>query len=394
MKDSTGLLELAQGVQPWVVDIRRHLHQHPEVRWKEDKTLDYILKQVGELDRFGVTARTFKGGLVVDYDPDYQTSKPRLLFRADVDALPIQEETGLPFASLNLGVSHACGHDTHAAMLLGAMKVILEGEVVPTCAIRFVFQRAEENPIDQSGGSKLVEEGVLADVDEAHALHIWSPGTNGAFISKPGPFLANSGRIKVNITCKGGHVAEPHKGSNAVEIGADVVLAMRQAGTRILGLNEPISLVPAVFEAGKSSNVRPGHAELWFALRNFLAKDRLDAFKAAITAMIGQVIGQYADASFTIEFFDGHPALSNSPAIYQHVLGLLEDAGQQTELTESQFGGEDFAHYLECQGGVPGGMWMLGAKQEGSGNHHQASFNPDESVFWRGVLFWLLLATR
>ncbi|MEK7463627.1 MAG: M20 family metallopeptidase [Patescibacteria group bacterium] len=397
--NTAALIATAQETQQYVVGIRQHLHQYPEVRWEEEKTLIYIRHQIGQLlaDIAGFDAKAhvveLKGGLVVDVN--INPSFDRILLRSDVDALPgIQEATGLPFASKISGKMHACGHDTHAAMLLGALKAIAEGKVQPKHNLRFVFQRAEENPLTESGGASLVKEGVLNGISEAHALHIWADGKAGSFIGKAGNFTANSDRVKVTIKCNGGHVAFPENGTSAVDIGADIVVAMRGLAVRTIGPNRPVSLAPAVFQSGEGSNVLPAGAELWFACRNYLLPAERSKFHATVKKHIETVATQYADAVVTVEVINGHPVMANSQGAYDETLQLLQAAGQTTETMEPSLGGEDFAWYSQSQGGVPSSMWMLGANQPGCGGHHKSTFNPDESVFWKGVLFWLLIATK
>ncbi|MCP4544319.1 MAG: amidohydrolase, partial [Chloroflexi bacterium] len=184
-------------MQPWVVDIRHHLHQIPELCWEEEETLALIRQQIDGIkanaqrsQRPLVNVHQAKGGIWVDVTFDQDLD--RVLLRADVDAIPIQEQTGLSFSSQNAGIMHACGHDAHAAMLLGALKALLENDIPVTHNLRFVFQRAEENPLKASGGATLVGEGVLKGVTEAHALHIWAASEPGVFLSRPGPMMANS----------------------------------------------------------------------------------------------------------------------------------------------------------------------------------------------------------
>ncbi len=396
---TTHLISTAQAMQPYVVDIRRTLHRIPELRWQEERTLAFIRQQIEQIIRQtdkaihpDIRLHIARGGLWVDVT--YNETWSRCLLRADVDALPIQEQTGLPFASQTDGLMHACGHDTHAAMLLGAFKAMLTSDRHPTRNLRFVFQRAEENPLTESGGAVLVEEGVLAGVSEAHALHIWSTSEAGLFLSRPGPAMANSDRLKIVIRCQGGHVAHPEQGVNAIDIGTDIQCALRGLDTRLLGPHEPVSLVPAIFQAGQASNTLPAEAELWFAVRNVLPPARRTAFHQALTQTIETIAARYADASVEVTPIYGHPALVNSPACYEAVKAQLESAEQRCAEIPLSMGGEDFAHYLEEQGGVPGSIWFLGAWQAGTGGHHTPTFNPDEAVFWRGVLFWLLLSYR
>lgn len=392
---NTAIIAVAQSMQPYVVEVRRALHQHPEIRWEEKWTLAYIWDQLEDFKLDGLHIYQMKGGLIVDLTVD-ESTPARTLFRADVDALAVTEKTDLPFASQIPGMMHACGHDTHAAMLLGAIKAITEGKVKPTHNIRFVFQRAEENPLDLSGGHALVIDGVLRDVTEAHALHIWATGTTGSFIGRPGNMTCNSDRVKITVTCAGGHVGMPHIGENAISIGCDIVTSLRRFAARTVNANQAISLEPAVFNAGdaKKSNVMPSSVEIWTACRTYFLPKEQQAFHDKLKAHVTNVVAQYPGATVTTEIIPGHPVMTNSAGVYESDVALLKSAGQVTESMEPELGGEDYAWYGESQGGVPSCMWMLGANQPGTGGHHAPTFNPSEEVLWRGTLFWLLLATK
>jgi len=388
---------IAESTREYVREIREFLHQHPGVRFspEETKTLDFIGAKMEDFKLASGRSLYFtpnKGGLVVDVTVN--RSFDRILFRADVDALPMQEETGLSFSSSKPGVSHACGHDVNAAMLLGAMKLICEGKITPKHNLRFVFQRAEENPITESGGTMLVREGVLEDISRVFALHIFTENhaPSGQWQTRRGPFMSNSGRVKIEITCDGGHVAVPNEGSNATEIMADIIVGMRSFAITNLGPLEPTSIVPATASAGEpnASNVRPGSAVLWFSFRHLLSPDKAGKIKATMKTRIEAIVSAYPDAEVKITFFDGHPALRNDPAETQKVMDLLAATGEKDVVEiDPVFGGEDFAHYLNK---VPGTMIFLGAWQEGSGAHHQKNFNPNPAIFWKGVFYWLLLA--
>lgn len=392
------LVVLAQSVQGYVANIRRYLHQHPETRWEEDQTLNFVREEV---DRIGSGLLQqqlgFAGGYVYDLTVR-DDAVDRIVLRADVDALPVTEATGLRFTSAMPGKMHACGHDTHVAMLLGAIKAITKGGVVPRHNLRFVFQRAEENPgtepLAMSGGAKLVCEGVLKDVNRAYGLHIWPNGVAGTFYSRAGAFLGNSGRLKMVLHGKGGHVAQPHRGDNVLRIWYDVMTAFNTIAARRLPPTEPVTVEPVIAKAGTGSNIMPAEGEFWFGVRTMLPRDEHNAFMAAMEEETRTIVSRYPGASVDFTRILGHPSLQNDEDNFGTVRRILTDAGQPVEVHEPLLGGEDFAHYLDRKHkGVPGSFWLLGAHQEGTGDCHAPTFNPDESVFWNGVLFWLLLAT-
>ena len=203
--------------------------------------------------------------------------------------------------------------------------------------------------------------------------------------------MANSDRLKVEITCNGGHVMNPHKGSNAIDIGVRICQALEGFALRNLGPNEPISLVPAIFQSGTASNIRPNKAELWFAVRNMLDEYYRDHFRQLLEQEIYAIATCYAGADLKVTYVRGHPALINDPQSFEKVQGILQGAGFETKTQEPNFGGEDFAYYLQQ---VPGSFWYLGAQNpDGSGGHHTSTFNPLEEEMEKGVAFWLLLAT-
>jgi amidohydrolase len=169
-----------------------------------------------------------------------------------------------------------------------------------------------------------------------------------------------------------------------------VCAALRGFGLRTLGPRETISLVPAIVRAGTASNIRPDTAELWFAVRNFLDAERRQAFETALVREVEQVVRRYADAVVTVTPVRGHPSLINAATEVEQVGRLLRAEGLETVEDDMRFGGEDFAWYLQAR---PGCFWFLGAQGAGSADHHAPRFNPDPTVFWRGVHYWLILAT-
>jgi metal-dependent amidase/aminoacylase/carboxypeptidase family protein len=301
---------------------RGRLHRIPELRWEETKTLALIEKALLHVraestarrsdERYATMAEPVrcKGGVYVDIaSVSPATGRPdpslrRLLLRADVDGLPVEEPAGNPGRSTHPGKMHACGHDMHAAMLLAFVRVVmmwLPEKVTelspedgpppfPTALpvnLRCVFQRAEENPVTPSGGYVLCnEDGVLEGVDEVYGLHVWAGLPAGHFYSNPSALLANSDRLRVRISCCGGHASAPHGTRNPIDVAADVVAGLRGFDARTLGPMEPSALVPTISSSGSASNVIPERAELWFGVRNFLPRGRREEWNGQLCQQV------------------------------------------------------------------------------------------------------------
>ncbi len=388
----SNLIEVAKSVESYVIEARHRMHKHPETRWETSWTRDFI---EGKVQSMGFEPKMFDGGIVVDIDTIPGGEK--ILCRADFDALPVTEKTGLPYASVSEGKSHACGHDCGTAMLLGTLQAISEHKIQLTKNIRVVFQDAEENPgtdpRPESGGEVLVKEGVLEGVNRAYALHIdnMPESTFGAFRSCSGAMLGNSGRIYFKVNSSGGHVAKPHTGVNALRVVNAIMNQLNTFIARHFDPLQPATLEPAVVNAGKGSNVMPAEAEVWYGFRTMLPRREHEAWATTIE-MEAIAVAASMDAKITdVQLIHGHPALVNDYSAYTDAAVLLMTNGEEVTGMNPLLGGEDFAHYAMR---VPSAMFMLGAHTPNSGgDHHSPTFNPDESVFWKGVHFWLLLAT-
>ncbi len=389
---------LAIDQQDYVIALRRELHRIPETRFETKCTRDVILREIKSLASSCKSSCTFgeahesKGGIVFDIDVPGCTD--RLLFRADFDALLIEEDTGLEFSSVNKGVSHACGHDTHVAMLTGFLKAVSDGDLIPAHNLRIVFQDGEENPgvppETESGGEILVREGVTEGVSRAYTVHVLVDNNSrkGAFISCGGAMLANTGRISMIINSTGGHAGMPDTGVNALRVARAVMDRLDSLRVEIAGSIGDIALEPVILNAGKSSNVMPSRAEIWYSFRSLLPREKHLEISERIVSEIKKT-ALSMNAEIDAVSMPGAPLLINDKDEYERVSKLLNSSGEKAVEIPPMLGGEDFAHYLYR---VPGVMFWLDAGQEGSGNQHTPKFNPDESVMWRGVHFWMLLA--
>ncbi len=390
-KNKNTLSNLAKLEQSYILKVRHDLHQIPELSWQEEKTLKYIkdeiLKFLPQIT-YETTLTERVGGLVLDITIDKNFE--RILFRADVDALPIQEETGLTFASKHPGVMHACGHDMHAAMLLGFLSLFSKNPMLPYKKnLRLVWQRAEETPIVKSGGETLMTEGVFDDVSHVYALHIGSKDPAGLFLSRPGAMMSNPALVTFGIKCTGGHVMHPHIGSNAIDVLTDIHTHLRGFVLRFFGPNEPISFIPSVSKAGGANNIMPNYGTAAYTIRNFLSQRDLTNFIKKLKEKIESIINTYPDSKLDkFHFHKCYPVLVNQPDNFTMVNNILLKNGLDTDYSKLLFSGEDFAYYLKKQ---KGSFWVLGAKQN-EWDHHTSKFSPDESVLWKGCGFWCALA--
>ncbi|MCK4933981.1 MAG: amidohydrolase, partial [Simkaniaceae bacterium] len=378
--------------QEYAVTIRRALHQIPELSFQEEKTLNFIKEEIHQITRnfpYETSLTEKQGGIWLDVtvDPTFK----RILLRSDTDALPIFEEADISFKSKHPGCMHACGHDCHSAMLLGALKALTNKTFIPKNNLRFVWQRAEEVLDIQSGGDLLVQEGVCSDIDSCYALHISSTDQCGLFLSRPEIMMSNAGHLFIEFSCLGGHVMFPQQGANAIDIMTDIHVALRGFELRVLGPNEHIAFVPSISHTGDAVNICPAEGKVCYSVRNFLSPKKLETFLSAIKRRIQSIVDSYSHGKMTkFDFHPGHPTLINPIKNHQLINDTLKNQGFKTALCKPLFSGEDFSYYLNKK---PGSFWLLGAKQGDAYGHHSTKFNPDESVFWQGVAYWLTIAS-
>ncbi len=385
--------DIAKSLEVCTISLRRAFHKIPELSWKEEKTLALLKTELNKIipeSPYSIKIVEAKGGLWVDLTID--PSLPWLLFRSDLDALPIEEDTGLPFSSTHKGCMHACGHDCHTAMLLASFRAIATSMTLSKSNIRFVWQRAEECGENPSGGSLLVQEGVCNNIDFVYGLHISSTLKSNSFYSRKNLVMANSSYIEFTITCSGGHVMRPDLGSNAISLMGDILHHLKGFEKLYFGPDEPLAFVPSIATAGTKSNIRPNSAHFCYAIRNFLSEAKRTAFIKAIKDKLETLTLLYPSASLSsFDFRPGYPALYNDPENHLFIKNALEEQGFQTNETPLLFSGEDFSYYLQQ---TPGSFWCLGAHQEPTHDHHTSKFNPNEAVLWEGVAFWLTIASN
>lgn len=386
------LKRTATDAMQYAIALRRALHQIPELGFEEVQTIAFLTKEIQKwisTSNRNITFHEYKGGLVVNIDIDKHAK--RLLFRADIDGLAIEENTNLPYASKHKGKMHACGHDMHASMLLAAFKEIATSKESITKNLRFVWQRSEERKVDGiSGGEMLIKEGILNEVDEVYALHVLPTLKTGVFCSNLNYLMANTHQFHFSVECKGGHVMNPHIGSNAIDVLTDMQAAAKGFVSRFLSPNEQGLLVPSILKSGNASNVRPCSGSCAFSFRTYISPKRFSEFKLAFYEKLNNVVSCYKDAKISIYTHkEGYPILKNSSECVYNLKLLLESNDEEYRQIEKFFAGEDFAYFLKQKKGAF--VW-LGAGGVNSFDLHTPKFNPDENAMSKGIFFWLLLA--
>jgi amidohydrolase len=367
-----------------VVRWRRHLHRHPELSFEERETADFV---ASTLSRFGglEVSRPVAHGVVARLATG--RPGPTVALRADVDALPIDEESGVEFASSRPGVMHACGHDGHAAMLLGAARELCDSDL-PGGELRFLFQPAEERA--PGGARSLVEAGVMEGVDLVYGCHLWTPLECGKVAALPGAFMAAADFFSLAITGQGGHGGLPHIATDTIAIAAQAVANLQHVVARRIDPLAAAVVSVGSFHAGDAPNVIPSRAELSGTVRSFDA-----GVRARLRELVEDVVrGVCAahDARYELEYVCGYDPVVND----ERATALVRAAAGEEALAPLApiMGGDDFSAYLAA---APGCYAFIGAGSEEAGAvypHHHARFRIDERALAVGVRLHVAVARR
>lgn len=357
---------------------RRDLHRIPETAFNEHKTSVFVaerLRSLGLEVRTGI-AGTGIVGLLRGGNPG-----PTVMLRADMDALPMTEATGLPFASTHEGVMHACGHDGHMAMALGAAAVLAPLREQLSGFVKFVFQPAEEGP----GGAKpMIEEGVLRDpdVDVCVGCHLWPGMPEGYLGVKSGPIMAAMDRFDLTIVGQGGHGAMPHLCVDALEVGTQVVSALQRLVSRKMDPLSPSVVTVGSFHSGSTFNVIPSKAELSGTTRTF-DRDIWVSWPERMETVIRGVC-EAMGAGYDFRYTQGYPPTINDKRVAEEVRECAVAAVGENQVVApaSTMGGEDMSFYLEQ---IPGCFFFVGIGREGAEPLHNPGFDFDERALDTGI---------
>ncbi|WP_048100547.1 carboxypeptidase CpsA [Candidatus Acidianus copahuensis] len=383
------LLDQAKEIEPKVISIRRIIHETPELAYQENNTASLV---ENELKRLGIDVK--RGvGLPTAVIGELDTGKEgkTVALRADMDALPIEEMTDLPFKSKVKGIMHACGHDTHVAMLLGAAELISRNKDLLSGKVKFIFQPAEEE--GSIGGAKpLIEAGVLNDVDYVFGLHVSNSYPSKAFITRKGAFMAIPDSFKIIIRGKSGHASAPHNTVDPVFISAQIVTALQAVRSRITDPVQPFVLSITTIHAGTKDNIIPDEAIMEGTIRSLDYKVREKAI--TYTKKIVESICTGFDAKCEVTFSqDVYPLTVNHPEVTDEVMDHLKHIPGSVVLEgDPILGAEDFSRYLQVK---PGTFIFLGTRNENTGSihpNHSSKFTVDEDVLKYGSTALALLA--
>ncbi len=371
----------AEELQPWIAGHRRHLHRHPELSYQEEQTAAYLSAEVRALGMQPVRVHPRNHGFFADLVSPRNPDK-FVALRADMDALPIQEETGLTFSSGSPGVGHLCGHDSHCAMLLGAAKLLASRQAELPYSVRFFFQHAEEVP--PGGALDFISGGALNKVVHCFGLHVrpWLPV--GSLSVVPGPQMAGATVAKITVRGRGGHAATPHETTDPVLAASAIVVALQQIAARRTNPFDEAIVSICSFHGGHAHNVIPEEVELVGTTRGF-TQEKLQATNRHVREVAQHTAAAYRCEAI-VDIDEGYPALVNDVGAAR-IMTRAACAVLGAKNISHDFktmGGEDFAYY--CRE-VPSAFGFLGVEHEGAAHFplHHPKFHPHESAFWRGA---------
>lgn len=379
---------LSQGCAGDVVAWRRQIHACPEIGFEEYKTAELAAQVLSQL---GLEVKTGIAGTGIVATLRGALPGPTVALRADMDALPVVENTGLPFASTNPGVMHACGHDGHTAMLLGAATVLTQLRSELSGNVKFLFQPSEERT---GGAAPMIAAGVLRDPDVSalFAAHLWPDTPFGNVQVHRGPAMASLDEFAVLIHGRGGHVATPHKSVDAIAAASAFVVGLQTIVSRELDPTEPAVVSVGKIEGGSAYNAIASEVLLRGTVRTVnpslrqLIRDKMDSRLKGLAEGYG--------ISYDLDYYFGYPPVINSAEMADFVVataGRVVGRNNAGFVTRPSMVGEDFAYFAQE---VPGAIYLLGVGDPNTCCHplHHPRFNFDESILGVGVTLLVQLA--
>jgi len=389
--DAKKILEEAQEIEEEIIPLRRKIHENPELSYQEFETAQLVrkyLEGLGIETKVGVGLPTAVVGVVRGKE-----GGETVALRADMDALPVSEETNLPFSSRRPGVMHACGHDAHVAMLLGAAKLLTKHAHELKGEVRLVFQPAEEDG-GRGGALPMIEAGVMEGVDYVFGLHVMSRYPSGTFATRRGPLMAAPDSFRVEVIGRGGHGSAPHETVDPVYVSALIVTALQGIRTRLIDPLKPFVLSVTSIHSGTKDNIIPDRAMIEGTIRTLhddVRKKALESFQRIVMS-----ICEAYQAQCQVKFKeDPYPVTVNDPETTDEVMKVLSEIpGATVQETDPVMGGEDFSRFLQR---AKGAFVFLGVRNEERGivyPNHSSKFTVDEGALKLGAVALTLLALK
>jgi len=371
-------------INQMIINWRRDFHQYPELGFKEFRTADIIEK---ELKSMGLKPKTNVGKTGITADLKFGDGL-KVGLRADMDALPIQETSGLDFSSKNNGVMHACGHDGHMAMLLGTAKVLTQTTNNYNGMIRFIFQPAEEG---DGGARYMIKDGCLNELDEIYGIHLWNYQPLGEVGVKDGAVMAAADMFDIKIKGIGGHGAAPQGTVDTIVIASQLVQAFQTIVSRNTNPLENTVVTIGEINGGHNFNVIADEVNLSGTTRSYSEKNR-QLIKSRMSEIIDGIASAY-NAEIIFEYKDGYPPTINHLKPTKNVLNASRQVvGENARDPYLSMGGEDFAYYLQK---IPGCFFFIGSAPNKNNlfetPHHCSHFNMDEEALLVGPSIYLNL---
>nr|WP_321457280.1 M20 aminoacylase family protein [uncultured Cohaesibacter sp.] len=370
-----------------LVSIRHHLHSHPELSGEEKNTAELVARK---LEEWGYDVTTNIGGHGVVGKLRVGDGNRSIAIRADMDALPIHEETGLPYASTIPGVMHACGHDGHTTMLLGAAKYLAETRNF-SGILNLVFQPSEESS-KASGAQAMLDDGLFErfPCDAIFGLHNHPGAPAGTILMREGPLMAASDTVFITIKGKGGHASRPHLCIDPIVCASSIVMALQTIVSRSVDSTQTAVVTVGTINGGTAANVIAQSASMELSVRSFSAEVR-ELLKARIKTVVETQCATWG-ATPTIEFDSGHPVVDNAPAETAFAKKIVEEMIGEGQVQQCHLipGSEDFSHYQEHKAGC---FIRLG-NGEDSAMLHNPAFDFNDNSLTTGAAMWARLAER